>query len=135
MTDYRSKAELFVTEFLDYINKHDILDHFDKKTQKMIRSAGVEALIRQASDVFPPRVAIGKAETDKLTSEQVSNSIEESENVLDRRDAFSRKIQTNGGAKGLLERILEGDVTAIPLARELIDADNGDKEFYVSPKV
>jgi hypothetical protein len=129
LTDYRSAAEKFVTEFLDYVEKYDILDEFDKRTQKMIRSAGMVKLINQAATVFPPRVKIGKIETDGIVD--MDATILASNNVLDRRDIFSKKIQTNGGARGLLERILEGDVTAIPLARELLEADKGEKEFYV----
>lgn len=132
MTDYRSKAEVFVTEFIDYVNKHDILDYFDKRSQKMTRSAGVEALIRQANEVFPARV--GKEGTDKLTEVEIAEAVEASPNVIDRRDVFSKKIQDNGGARGLLERILNGDLAALPLAQELIDADNGDKEFYEPSK-
>jgi hypothetical protein len=64
--DYRSKAEIFVTTFLDYITQHDILDEFDKRTQKMVRSEGVENLVKMASEIFPPRVRVGKVETDKL---------------------------------------------------------------------
>lgn len=134
MTDYRSKAEIFVTSFLDYVEKHDILDEFDKRTQKMVRSPGVEALVKEASQVFPARVKIGKKETDKLTPEQIDVAVTESPNVLDRRDVFSRKIQSNGAARGLLERVMEGDTEAMALAAEFLQAEKGEKQFYVPPE-
>lgn len=133
MTDYRSAAEKFVTEFLDYVNQYDIQDEFDKKTQKMVRSAGVSKLIQQASTVFPPRVAVGKVETDAITN--MDEVIAESKNVIDRRDDFSRKIQQNGAARGLLEKLVtcppEETLSVMLLAQEFIAAEKGEKEFYV----
>jgi hypothetical protein len=128
--DYRSKAEIFVTTFLDYITQHDILDEFDKRTQKMVRSEGVENLVKMASEIFPPRVRVGKVETDKLSQEELDKAVaESSEVVVDRRDVFSRKIQANGAARGLLARVLAGDSEAIELGRELVAADAGEKTF------
>lgn len=132
--DYRSEAEKFVTAFLDYVYKYDIQDEFDKKTQKMIRSPGVEALVKQAESVFPARADDGKTETDKLSKEEVDAVIENNSVVVDRRDVFSRKIQENGASQGLLRRVLQGDQEAIGLALELVKADDGEKEFYVPTK-
>ena len=132
MSDYRSSAEIFVTAFLDHVRRHDILDEFDKRIQKMVRSEEIEALVKMASDVFPPRVKEGKKETDKLTEEQVSVAIANSPNLLDRRDVFARKIQTNGAAQGLLEQVLKGDPIAKELAQEFIRAIHGEKQFDVS---
>lgn len=131
MSDFRSNAEKFVSNFLDYIYKYDIHDEFDKRTQKMVRSAGVQALVKEAEAVFPKRADDGKAETDKLTVDELESAIDASNNVIDRRDVFSRKIQKNGAARGLLERVLAGDKDAVDMARELIAADNGKKEFHV----
>ena len=134
MSDHRSLAEKFVTEFLDYVEKYDIFDEFDKRSQKMVRSAGVDALIKKAASVFPGRVKIGQLENDAISKVTKSIIIEEAPNIIDRRDLFSRKVQENGSARGLLEKVLLGDKKAIILARELVDADNGKKEFYVPPK-
>lgn len=127
MTDYRSEAEKFVTAFIDYVNKYDIQDFFNKKTQKMETSPGVAKLIQQAQEVFPERIGIEG--TKNLSKNQVTEAIQSSDNVVDRRDEFSRKIQANGAARGLLERVLAGDEEARHLAHELIAADNGEKEF------
>lgn len=129
--DYRSKAEIFVTEFLDYVTQHDILDEFDKRTQKMVRSAGVEKLVKMASEIFPPRVKRGKLETDKLSEQEISDAINGAPNVVvDRRDVFSRKVQANGAARGLLAAVLAGDMDAIELSKEFLAADAGEKNFY-----
>lgn len=130
MTDFRSEAEKFVTSFLDYVETHDILDHFDRRTQKMERSPGVQALIAEAQTVFPPRVDDGKKATDNLPQEKIEILVE-SPNVIDRRDVFSARIQKNGAARGLLERVLNGDQEAVNLAAELIAADRGEKEFKI----
>lgn len=131
MSDYRSKAEDFVINFLRHVNKEDILDHFDKARQKMVRSPGIEALIKEAREVFPPQLENGggKEATDALTPEQVDSSIEESPHVLDRRDVFARKIQENGAARGLLRRVLDGDTEAAVMALELFAADDGETKF------
>ena len=129
MTDYRSAAEIFVTAFLDYMYKEDILDEFDKKTQKMVRSAGVQKLLDDAEAIFSPRA--GKAETDKLTPEQITEAVEASPNVINLQNVFARKIQQNGGARELLARVLVGDPEAIILGKELIAANEGEKNFDV----
>lgn len=129
MTEYRSAAESFVIEFLRYVQKHDILDEFNKRTQKMERSPGIAAIIKQAQSVFPPEVEDGKKETDKLTKEQVDEAIEASPDVLDTRELFGRKIAENGAARGLLEKVLAGDVAAIEQANEFLQAERGEKKF------
>lgn len=129
MTDYRSAAEIFVTAFLDYMYKEDICDEFDKKTQKMIRSAGVQKLLDDAEAIFPPRA--GKEETDKLTPEQITEAVEASPNVINLQNVFARKIQQNGGARELLARVLAGDPEAVVLGKELIAANEGEKNFDV----
>lgn len=129
MTDYRSEAEKFVTEFLDYMSRYDILDEFDKSAQKMVRSAGVNALYTKAQSIFPPRVPIGKVETDKLSEEVLEQLVTESPNVIDRRDVFSRKISDAGSARGLLAGVLEGNPDAVILAQEFLKAERGEKEF------
>ena len=134
MSDYRSDAEKFVTDFLDYVHNHDILDHFDKRTQKMIRSAGVEALIKQAKAVFPPRADDGKAETDKLTEDQRDEAIKNSSNVVDTREMFAARVQKNGGVRRILRELMDGNPQALKDAEEFFAAEDGEKEFHVSTK-
>ena len=130
--DYRSASEKFVTEFLDYVEKYDIFDEFDKRTQKMARSAGVDALIKKASGVFPPRVKVGQIENALVKDMDVT--IEGAKNILDKRDVFARKIRDNGAARGLLEKVMTGDEKAIALAYEFLRAEKGEKEFDVPTK-
>ena len=136
MSDYRSEAEKFVTGFLDYVQEHDILDHFDKRTQKMIRSAGVEALIKQAKAVFPARKPDGESaeEMAKLSENARDAAIKGSPNVVDTREMFSARVQKNGGVRRLLRDVLAGDEEAIKQAEEFFLAEDGEKEFYVPTK-
>jgi hypothetical protein len=121
--EHRSKAEIFVTEFIDYVNRYDILDEFNKKTQKMERSSGVESLIMKAKEVFPERT-LGPS---TVPEEEVTKIISEASHVLDRRDHFALKIQANRGAQGLLEDVLAGK--NMEIAQEFIKALKGEKEF------
>lgn len=132
MTDFRSAAEIFVTQFIDYVEKHDIKDEFNKRTQKMERSPGVEALIRDAKKVFPER--IGTEGTDKLSQDEIAEAIEASPNVIDTQEMFGRKIQMNGGVRQMLRGVLEGDSEATFAALEFIRAEDGLKEFHVPAK-
>lgn len=125
MSDYRSDAEKFVTDFIDYVQQHDILDQLNKRTQKMERSPGVDALVKQAMAVFPER--IGDAGNKKLTPKQMDAAIAAAPNVEDMRAVFARKVQANGSARGLLEKVLAGDDEARELAEKLIRADKGEE--------
>lgn len=129
MTDYRSEAEKFVTEFLDYVEAYDILDKLNRQTQKMERSPGVAALIKQAESVFPKRADDGKAETDKLTSEQIDEAIAASPNVLPTREMFSRKVQASGGTRDMLRRLYEGDPSARDDVQAFLEAEDGVTKF------
>lgn len=130
MSDYRSESEKFVTEFLDYVYKYDIQDEFNKRTQKMERSAGVTKLISHAESIFPARSKGGRQKI-----ENIEEVIAEAKNVVDRRDVFARKIQQNGAARGLLEKLVrcppEQTLEVLQLAEEFLQAEEGKKEFYV----
>jgi hypothetical protein len=131
MTDYRTEAEKFVTEFLDYVDEYDIQDKLNKRTNKMERSAGVETLVKRARGIFPER----QKGPSKLPEAQLVAAIEASPNVVDTREMFARKTQENGGVRQMLKEILEGNQDAIERAHEFFAAENGEKEFYVPPKV
>lgn len=129
-TPFRSAAEKFVTEFLDYMYDPDILDQLDKKTNKMVRSPGVEKLYQKASRVFPKRVDDGKAETDKLTQDEQDAAIAASPGVvLDTREMFGRSTQKNGGVRELLRQVMQGDEAAMARAADFFAAEDGQKEF------
>jgi hypothetical protein len=134
MTDYRSEAEKFVTEFLDYIQEVDILDHLDKRTNKMVRSPGVEKLIRSAKAVFPARADNGKVETDKLDPAAMNEAIITTSNVIDTREMFARKVQKNGGVRSLLRSLYRDEPGAADAVAEFLAAEDGEKEFRVDDK-
>jgi len=129
MTEFRSKAEEFVTFFLDYMYNADIKDELNRRTQKMERSAGVQDLLRRAEGVFPQRAKDGKAETDKLKAEQVDKAIAESANVLDTREMFARKVAKNGGTHQLLRDLYAGHPEARERVADFLAAEDGEKDF------
>lgn len=126
MSDHRSAAEQFVTAFIDYVDKYDIKDELNKRKNIMERSPGIESLIKQANAVFPER--LGQEGNDAVTD--IDAAIAASPKiVIDTRKMFARKIQQNGAARGLLERVLAGDENAKSLATEFIAAERGEKDF------
>ena len=135
MGEYRSEAEIFVTSFLDYIDEYDILDKLDRRTQKMVRSAGVESLIAQARNVFPKRIE--KGQTIPVPAPEVVDQLVQADNVIDTREMFARKTAENGGVRAMLRAIVEGrpDASeAFEQAKEFLAAEDGKKEFAVPPK-
>lgn len=124
----RSDAEKFVTRFLDYVYKYDILDDFDVKNQKRVRSPGVQALIEQAEKVFPPRKkgVVAADEMAELTEEQRSEAIEASEDVVDMRAEFAKRTARNGGLRAILRQIMAGDPEGYTRAAEFLGLE--DKE-------
>jgi hypothetical protein len=128
MTDYRSEAEKFVTDFLDYVYEHDILDKLNKQTQRMERSPGVQALVKQAEAVFPSRIKRGQ-EAPALTDSERQEAIESASNVVDTREMFSKKMQQNGGARKLLRALYNGEEGAPEAVKEFLAAEDGTKEF------
>ena len=125
MTEFRSNAEKFVTEFLDYVYQYDIKDMLNKQTQRMERSAGVETLIKMAQAVFPDR----QKGPNKLTQKQTDAAIRAANNVVDTRKMFSRKVATNGGLRGLIMQMAEGDPEATETLFEFVKAEKGIKDF------
>ena len=132
MSDFRSDAERFVTEFLDYVYKYDIRDQLNKQTQRMERSPGVETLVKMAQAVFPERKPGGKSarEMTELTAEQRDEAIAEALNVIDTRAQFSARIAMNGGLRGLVMAVGEGSQQAIDDLVEFVKAEKGLKEFH-----
>ena len=128
------RALQFVVDFIKYYEKEDIKDFFDKAKNKMLTSPGVLALVAEARDILPARVEDGRLEVAKLSTEDLDKAITLSENVIDTREMFGRKVQANGSARGLLEKVLAGDEAAILQATEFVKAERGEKEFEVPPK-
>lgn len=100
----------FVRDFLNYVDKEGIYDYFDRDSQKMTTSPGVLALIKDARSYLPPKLKGGQAAVlmKDLPEELRDKLIEKSdrERVLDLRTAFARKQAENGGARGVLERLV-----------------------------
>lgn len=128
MTDYRSKAEIFATDFLNYIYEYDILDELDKRTNKMVRSAGVQNLVKQAEAIFPPRIKEGET-APELTDEQRSEAIAAAPNVVDTREMFARRVAKNGGTHALLRQLYADAPGAREAVKEFFEAEDGEKEF------
>lgn len=129
MSEYRSAAEQFVTEFLDYVEKYDIKDELNKRKNIMERSPGVEALIKKAQAIFPPRVDVGKVETDKLTEAQVDEAIATSPNVIDTRARFAKRVAANGGTHALLRQLYADEPGAREAVEAFLNAEDGKMEF------
>jgi hypothetical protein len=118
----------FIRDFLNYVNKEGIYDKFDKESQQMVTSPGVEALIKAAEACLPKK--LGKGEAARLMrdlSEEerdmlIKNS--EEERVIDLRETFRKKIALNGGAQGIVKRLVEAIETGDPLEMRdiLLDA-------------
>jgi hypothetical protein len=119
-----SKPIDFVRDFLNYVEKVGIFDEFDKESQKMITSAGVQSLIQEARSCLPEKLKpvqaanrmrdLNEAERDALIQSS------EKERVIDMRKEFQKKMSENGGAMGIVERLVEtvensdmGDITEI----------------------
>jgi hypothetical protein len=129
MTEFREAAERFVSDFLDYIYKADIKDDYNKRTQTMERSPGVEALIKQAEAVFPARVKDGQKANAQLTDEQRETAMQATPNIVDTREMFSRRVQKNGGTQKLLRDLYEGRPGASDAVKEFFDAEDGKTKF------
>lgn len=128
------RAVRFVVDFLKYYEKEDILDLLDKRLNKMVTSPGVLQLVADARDILPPRADDGQIENAKLSQKELDDAVTKSENVIDTREMFSRKVQANGSARGLLEKVLNREGPAIELAREFLKAERGEKDFEVPTK-
>jgi hypothetical protein len=100
----------FVRDFLNYVEKEGVYDHFDRDSQKMVTSPGVQVLIKDARSYLPPKLKGKQAATlmRDLPDEMREKLIEKSdrERVVDLRTAFARKQAENGGARGVLERLV-----------------------------
>lgn len=129
------RAVQFVADFIKYYEAYDIQDLLDKKLNKMVTSPGVLRLVADARDILPARADDGNAANLALSAKEIDEAIEEAHNVIDTREMFSRKVQANGSARGLLEKVLKGDVEAIAQAQEFVKAENGEKEFEVPTTV
>jgi len=130
LSDYRSDAEKFVTDFIDYVNRYDILDQLNKHTQKMERSPGVEALVKRARAIFPDR----KSGPTTLSEPELDIAINAAPNVVDTRAMFSKRMQENGGVRAMLRAIVEERPDAdeaVERAKEFFAAEDGMKKFDV----
>lgn len=100
----------FVRDFIRYVDSHGIYDEFDRDTQKMVTSVGVQSLIKDAHNCLPeklkPREAaarmrdLSEAERDKLLEDA------DKERVVDMRKHFQKKMSENGGAQGIIQRLV-----------------------------
>lgn len=100
----------FIRDFLIYVNKEGIYDKFDKDTQKMVTSPGVEALIKEAESYLPKKLK-GRAAANLMRDlnederEVLIQSAEEGR-IIDLRRQFQEKMSVNRGAQGIVERLV-----------------------------
>ena len=133
MSEFETGGREFAIDFLNYYDKYGINDEFDKRTQKMVPSAGVLALVKQAKSIFPERAAgEQKKLNDSLTKEQVDEAIASDSNVLDTREMFAKRVARNGGTHALLRALYKGEPGASEAVLEFLQAEDGEKEFAKS---
>lgn len=105
----------FIRDFLKYTKKVGIFDEFDKDKQQMVTSAGVTALIKQAQACLPEKIGNLEAATRmrNLTDAERDKLIADAEDarVVDMRKEFQRRMSVNGGAQGLLAKLVEANAT------------------------
>jgi len=111
----------FIRDFLNYVEKVGIFDEYDRDTNKMKTSAGVEALIKEARSYLPPKLkgieaAAKMRDLDPDMRDQLIQQDEE-KRIIDMRTEFARRQAENGGAQGLLKRLVDaverGDTIAV----------------------
>lgn len=101
----------FVRDFLNYVEKVGIFDEFDRDTQKMVTSSGVQSLIKEAQTCLPeklkPRQAAQRMRD--LNDAEREQLIKEAEDgrILDMRKTFQDKMSKNGGAQGIIARLVD----------------------------
>lgn len=103
----------FIRDFLKHVKKVGIYDEFDKDSQKMVTSKEITALIKQAEACLPEKIGnmeaanrmrnLTIAERDKLIADA------DAERIVDMRKEFQKKMSINGGAQGLLAKLVEAD--------------------------
>ena len=102
----------FVASFLAFVNTNGIYDEFDKESNKMITSSGVQALIEQAKTLLPEMKG---GQTSKmmreLTDDERERAIVGNNRVIDMRAEFAKRIAANGGR----QRLMSGFVEAMEL--------------------
>lgn len=100
----------FIRDFLKYVDKVGIFDEYDKDTNKMKTSSGVEALIKQARQLMPEELS-GREAGLRMTelSEAHRDALIKAAGprVVDLRTEFAKKMAMNGGAHKLLTDIVE----------------------------
>jgi hypothetical protein len=122
LTDiYETGGREFAIDFINYFEKEGINDEFDKKTQKMVPSPGVLALVRQAKAIFPERMPDDGHERNKvLPEDERQAAIDAGPTVVDMQKVFARRMAVNKGAQGLLMQLAEAGGDSAKVA-ELLD--------------
>lgn len=127
----------FIHNFISYANSEGIYDEYDKDSNKMKTSAGMQALINSAKEFFPelPKGATA-ALMRNLTEDERNKAIEGTPKVIDMRAEFAKKMSANEGARGLVTQLAEASKTndvmemarIITMAQTFTEYENGEKE-------
>lgn len=101
----------FIRYFLAYVENVGIYDEFDKDTQKMVTSNGVESLIKEAQSYLPeklkPLAAANRMRNLSDAHRDTLIAIAEADKIIDMRQAFQKKMSINGGAQSIVKHILD----------------------------
>jgi hypothetical protein len=118
----------FIRDFLNYVDKEGIYDQFDKDTQKMVTSAGVEALIKEAKSYLPEKLKPLEAakrmrDLNEDERDQLIKDADEAR-IIDLRKRFQKKMSINQGAQGIVARLVEAVKAQdnVKLGEVLLDA-------------
>lgn len=105
MTD---KSMEFIASFIKYFDKEGIYDSYDKDSNTMVTSPGVQKLIEEARLFFPDMKNGRSAKAMReLTEEERDRAVVGNDKIVDCRKLFARKIAANNGRRGLLTQVLE----------------------------
>lgn len=133
----------FIHMFLKYVDSQGIYDEFDKDSQKMVTSAGVQALIKEAATYVPAKLKplqaanamrdLTDAERDKLIQDS------DQERIVDLRRGFQLRMSENKGAQGIVERLVEATQNPdVNLTDIILDAQalvNGPEHIFKDVKI
>lgn len=126
----------FIYEFIRFYDEEGIYDEYDPEDNEMVTSEEVQALYEYAKTFVPEPIDGAEAakRSRELTDVERDAFIAENPTVvIDLRAEFAKKMAANGGARGLLEQMVEarerGDLVEIKrLMDEASDFVRGPNE-------
>lgn len=101
----------FLRQFLQYVETVGIFDEYDEASNQMVTSQGVKNLINEARKAIPERVTPTKAarlmrDLTEAERNQLIKAAREG-SVADMRVEFQQRMAANGGAMGILQKMVK----------------------------